>query len=110
MPRAHEYQDGAALLRRRGAALGEAAATYRSHRIDDAASGPVATAHVATMAELAAWLAAASEGFAVIAATCDARAEVCEGYAAQVREWERLTVLERLWTPRPSPPAAWAEA
>lgn len=108
MPRAMDYRLAARNFRSRRDRLAEAGQRDRSVPTLTAV-GPVAEYTDAAQLRLRQLFLTASAEFDALAGVCDRRADVCAAFAAELAAYERLDVWERIWVPRPRPPAAWVD-
>ena len=72
--------------------------------------GPVADHHAESVSRVRLHLLAAGDVFERLATIAERRSDVCADHSAAVRRYEQLEPWVRLLTPRPRPPAVWAEA
>lgn len=108
MPSAHEYRDAAAQLRSVALQLSDDAALIRpATDPDDLAGGPLAAVLDRALDAYLRQVERARDELARVAAICDARAEICDEFAASLRRHARLVWSGETRAQPPTRPAWW---
>ena len=107
MPRAADYRHAARVLRARGTALTETAATYRRRHIGEFGRGPIADAHDAAMGTIASRLAAAGGELLALAELCERRADVGAALSDDLWRWYIANTKVRAHPPAARPLPSW---
>lgn len=109
MPTSADYEDAARRYRSIAENLLREAGAVAGWVLGFVSDGVVGDDIEASNARAQSHLVNAGEDMRRLAQVCDTRAEVCAQYAAAVRRYHQLTLVEQLWYGSPSRPASWVD-